>query len=311
MTSRTPRSILTLACLCAIVLAAPGCAWQTRSASTRTSMVDLDMASPVVMGGDNGLELRWWVVSDESGDRLASTLGAYAHLTAPLDASVQQRWRENGLRLIRAPLDDLPSIKSALPVVGRIDRHWLGQTPRWTELLQGESIASHARVLRYGRPADMSDGRIRLLGRAWTSPAPAGAILRADLALQHVSRATTSLAGVDAMATARRLPTEARGGVLTDLTANMTLEPGYAYLIVPEDPSRTWLAGGSLARTSLFDWGELAGPPAPPMPTVGEALLTAAALQGTRNDLRAVVILIPRTPTQFNLLGASPVAAAN
>lgn len=310
MPARKTRSILTLACLAALVVAA-GCARNARHANRSQGAEGADLISPVVMGGDNGLELRWWIVSDETGDRLASSLGAYTQLTAPMDASVQDRWRKNGLRLVRAPLDDLPSIKASLPIVGRVDRHWLGQTPRWTELLQGESIASQARVLRYGKPADMNDGRIRLLGRAWTSPAPTGAVLRADLALQHVPRTGASMVGVDAISLSRRLASEAKGSVMTDLTANMALEPGYAYLIVPEDPARTWLAGGSMPRMSMFDWGELAGPPAPPMPTIGEALLTAAPLQAGRTDLRAVVILIPRTPTQFNLLSASPIASSN
>jgi len=227
----------------------------------------------------------------------------------PVDPAIQDRWRENGLRLIKAPIDDLGAIRSALPVVGRVDRHWLGQSPRWIELLQGEAIAENARVLQDGRPSGFAQGRMRLLGRAWTSPSPRGPMIRADLALQHVPANDVRLHTADPMAVTRRIAAEARGSVLTELTANAQLEPGYAYLIVPEDPSRTWLAGGSMTPAPLFNWGEIAGPPAPPMPTIGQALLTGAPLHAGRADLRAVVILVPRVPTEFTLLAGAPAAS--
>lgn len=280
----------------------------TRTTSVPAMPTDSSLVSPVVFGGDNGLELRWWVVADANGDRLAQSLSGYAHLPTGIDGSIQDQWQANGLRMTKIPLADLASLKRSLPIVGRVDRHWLGQTPRWTELLQGEEVEQDASILLGGKTTPLSHGRIRLLGRAWTSPTPLGPRLRTDLTVQHVPHGSFPFQGVDPMGVARRIPAESRGMILTELTTNTELDPGFAYVIVPEEPTRLWTRSGSWSPAPFFDWGELAGPPAPPMPTIGEALLTGAPLLQGRHELRAVVILIPRTPDRFQLLPSSATA---
>jgi hypothetical protein len=301
-TTRRRGRFAPLAALCAAALLA-GCANRAPVETTGSKVfLEDDMLSAAVRGGDNGLELRWWVCSDR-GDEIARVMAPYIDQPTPFGGELADRWRENGLRLVRVPLDDMLTLRRELPLLGRVDRHWLGQIPRWTELLQGDTIASDRPLYFQGRRASMETGRLRLLARAWTAPTLYGPRLRVDLTLQHVPQTMPFLPGFDALDAPSRLPAEMRGEVFTELTANMTLDPGYAYLIIPEDPMHTWTSSGAMRPAAWFDWGEIAGPPAPPLPTLGEALLTTMGMANTRDrELRAIVMLVPRTPDRFALL---------
>lgn len=278
-------------------------------ASART--LDDDILSPTVVGGDNGLELRWWVVNADRDEAFARAMAPYLAQPSPINAELARRWREHGLRMVRVPLGDIPGLRRAMPVMGRVDRQWLGQIPRWTELLQGDRITD-ATTLRVGRTRlPDTRGRMRLLGRAWTTPAPDGVCLRMDLTLQHapLQRSMT----FDALTGMRPAAPEDIGEIFTNLTANITLDPGYAYLIVPEDPLRDWTSAGALLSEAGSSWGtmrgvaptEVAGPPAPLIPTPGEALLTSMPKRYGQPPLRAVVMLIPRLPERYLLMGPS------
>lgn len=302
MARRTVRTLALLAAACCAGATLGGCAWWKRPAPVAMSpdMLDDDILSPAVVGGDDGLELRWWVVA-EQGDAVARALAPYLAQPSPIDGDAVEAWREHGLRMVRVPLADIPGLRRAMPVLGRVDRQWLGQIPRWTELLQGDRVSSDMGMLVGGARTAMPDGRMRLLARAWTTPTATGPRLRVDLTLQHAASAPGM--GVNAFATMRRLAPEDSGSIFTELTINTALDPGYAYLIVPEDPSRAWTTAGALSNRHWYDWGEIAGPPAPALPTPGEALLTSLSGRLGDEPLRAVVMLVPRTPERFSLLG--------
>lgn len=304
---RTARMLapLAAACLCGAVLS--GCAWWKRPAPVAMTpdQLDDDILSPAVLGGDDGLELRWWVVAEQH-DEVARALAPYLAQPLAIDGALADVWRVHGLRMIRVPLADIPGLRRAMPVLGRVDRQWLGQIPRWTELLQGDRVDATTGLLVGGARMPMPDGRMRLLARAWTAPTAHGARLRVDMTLQHAPTARDAL--LEDFASMGRRSAEERGSVFTELTANMTLDPGYAYLIVPEDPARAWTSAGALSNRAWRGWGEIAGPPAPLLPTPGEALLTSLSSRLGDTPLRAIVMLVPRTPERYSLL-PGPVAA--
>jgi hypothetical protein len=267
--------------------------------------------APAVRGAQNGLELRWWVL-DNQPERVARELWPYLNQPSPIDPITAMHWRENGLRLIAIPLADVTSLKNRLPMLGRIDRHWLGQAPRWTRLLDGEPLLNP--VSREGQRLQLPAGRMRLLGRAWTVPGlTAKPMMRLDLAFQFEddqSRRDPFSRGLSAQPTSLLQ----HGEIFDDLTVHVELQEGWAYLLVPEDPANEWDARGLAVPENQYDWGEVFGPPAPPVPTLGEALLTtlgAPSRQLPRRDYRAVVLLIPRVPEVYRLLPGEAIAASN
>lgn len=278
-----------------------GCAWwrQPDRVAMTPDQLDDDILTPAVLGGDDGLELRWWVVAEEQ-DEVARALAPYLAQPSAIDGPLATVWQEHGLRMVRVPLADIPGLRRAMPVLGRVDRQWLGQIPRWTELLQGDLVDAATGLLVGDTRLAMPDGRMRLLARAWTAPTPAGPRLRVDMTLQHAPTSADAL--LETFGSARRLSAVQRGSVFRELTANMTLEPGYAYLIVPEDPARAWTTAGAMSSRDWRGWGEIAGPPAPLLPTPGEALLTSLSSGLGDTPLRAIVMLVPRTPDRFSLL---------
>lgn len=299
MSPATPRSLAILAAGLCLALPLGACAWAKRPqpVAMAPDMLDDDILSPAVVGGDDGLELRWWVVADQ-GDAVARALAPYLAQPSPIDADLSEEWREHGLRLVRVPLADVPGLRRAMPVLGRVDRQWLGQIPRWTELLQGDRIGASTGLLVGGTRIALPDGRMRLLARAWTAPTASGPRLRVDLTVQHAPVAPTR----GALGDIGRIAPEEGGDIFENLTVNAAFEPGYAYLIVPEDPARVWTTAGAISSGRPIGWGEVAGPPAPPMPTPGEALLTALSSRLGDRPMRAVVMLVPRTPERFSLL---------
>jgi len=293
------HALLAAACACGVMLG--GCAWsrQPERVVMTPDQLDDDILTPAVMGGDDGLELRWWVVAEKQ-DEVARALAPYLAQPSAIDGPLASVWQEHGLRMVRVPLADIPGLRRAMPVLGRVDRQWLGQIPRWTEVLQGDLIDTTTGVLVGGTRMAMPEGRMRLLARAWTTPTAVGPCLRVDITLQHAP--TSASAFLETFGDPRALSPERRGSVFKELTANMTLDPGYAYLIVPEDPARAWTTAGAVSSRDWRGWGEVAGPPAPLLPTPGEALLTSLSGRLGDTPLRAIVMLVPRTPERFSLL---------
>lgn len=288
-------------------------------------------------GVANGLELVWWVVDDQDGV-LGRTLAGRSEDPPGLDPGAAERWRAAGLRLVAVPLADMPALTADLPVIGRIQREWMGQLPRWTVAVRGSAADSMTIAMADG-PLTLDAGRLRMLVRCWLSPAPLDGQVRASLRVefmpQHEERPDERLAYQSALGINEVRGIEAEGLVFTRLLAGLDAREGHAYLIVPESPEIEWKAERpeAVERASLpmapragdapipFDEPieekprdddgrgrpELPlkprplGPSAFRLRTLGEAMLTDAP-SGGQARAKVVMALIPRVPTEFRLL---------
>lgn len=297
-------------------------------------------ASPVVLGGDNGLEVQYWVAAGGPGEMWAA-FAEFRSTPVPVDAGALQMLQENGLRVLAVPVDRLPEVQRRLAVIGAVQRQWLGQAPSWVDAAAGplreggQTIALHDGRLRLG------PGRLRLLLRGWTLPAPAaseearGAALHLEMVPQHQeSRPTTGGLG-DALRPQPRAP-EDEGVLFTRMALTARLKGDLALVLVPETPGVEWKeppppepepepapapapAAPPIGRVSRVDPAASApasppppapvhaadataevGPPGVALPSLGEAMLMSRTESRT---VRAVVVLVPRVPQRFDLLG--------
>ncbi|MCC6678011.1 MAG: hypothetical protein IT436_12780 [Phycisphaerales bacterium] len=325
--------------LLAAGLAVVGCAGRARTdaepaRSARTLEPEIAASE---RGIANGLELVWWVVDDEDGV-LGRTLAGRSEDLPGLDPGAAERWRAAGLRIVAVPLSQMAGLTGDLPLIGRVQREWMGQLPRWTVAVRG-SMAESMTIAMVDGPLTLGAGRLRMLVRCWLNPAPADgqvrAALRIELMPQHEERADETLAYQSALGINDRKGIEAEGLVFTRLMAGLEAQEGYAYLIVPESPEVEWKSerpeGGDRetlplaprasdlpvpfdeppdeepradegrARPELPVKPRSIGPSAFKLRTLGEAMLTDAP-SGGQARAKVVMALIPRVPTEFRLL---------
>lgn len=263
-----------------------------------------DAASPVVRGAENGLEMWWWVVADDRG-QVGTALAAFSDRAVPVSEDDSDRLAAGGLRLLSLPVADLDPLQARLPVIGSVQRQWLGEVPDWTDVLSGPVRESRTTVSLGDGMLELEPGRIRLLLRCWIAPAPApagqwpAAILRVELAPQHIP-ADRGAPRLDlAVGPRRQLRPESEGLVLGRLGASLAMRGGEALLLVPESPEVDWNAPPPDPQAEPDT--SAGTPPPPPLLTVGEAMLAAAPDPATRRRVRAIVVLIPRVPERFEL----------
>lgn len=297
----------------------------------------------------NGLELVWWVVDDQEGV-LGRTLAGRSQERPGIDGvggidgidgidhGVVERWRAAGLRIIAIPLPQMAGLTGDLPLIGRVQREWMGQLPRWTVAVRG-SMSESMTIGMVDGPLTLGPGRLRMLVRCWLSPAPVEgqvrAALRIEMMPQHEERPDEAMAYQSALGINDLKGIEAEGLVFTRLLAGLEAQEGYAYLIVPESPEVEWRAerpeGGDSDALPLAPRGsdipvpfeeppdeepraddgrarpELPvrprplGPSAYRMRTLGEAMLTDAP-SGGQARAKVVMALIPRVPAEYRLL---------
>ncbi|MBL8990165.1 MAG: hypothetical protein JNJ48_01150 [Phycisphaerae bacterium] len=135
-------------------------------------------AAPV-RGGQNGVEVRFWPVMDES---IAE--GELARLEAaapPIDADVRATWAASGLRLIAVPLSQVerlgavlamapaPKVQGARPVLS-VTRLWVPQGPLWTEAVRGPRAEATRTIALHDSRMTIGPEPVRLLVRCWTVP---------------------------------------------------------------------------------------------------------------------------------------------
>jgi len=282
-------------------------------------------AEPIVsagaLGAPDGLEVRWWVVREDA-DAVRSVLAPYLDRPVPADGQTLERLRRAGFRLVEIPLADLGAVRAALPIVGRIDRRWIGQAPDWIDAADGPLRPDSAPVRVGGERLDLPAGRLRLMVRAWSE---VGAeTLRLDLAVQHIraDRAPRAIA-LDEPARRRRPADE--GLMFRASTAELALNPGALLLLIPAAPEFEWAPEDDEPAADAPDtpadkppgdpldpveWtpqpdvdeSAVQGPPAPTAPALGEALLIAQGSGADQPRYRAVVALIPRLTRPRTLL---------
>lgn len=308
MLIRSAKTLLALT-LAAAAAWTGGCASQDPIEPVELAPRDIDFVSPALRGAENGLEMHWWVV-EGSPEQIREAMAGYTDADSGACPITRERLAANGLRLVRAPLEDLTSIRSRLDLRGRTDRKWLGQAPWWIEALRG-ALVGQTLVEQQGRVVTLPSGRLRVLARAWTSPSPSGPKMRADVAVQHLPRLSELLPSLTPGDARRTLEPQHQGPIFDETMACLEMEEGYAYLLICDRPGAEWDESDAPAVDPLEmtysplrpEADELIGPPTVPVPTIGERLLRRAAtpLTGDRS-MTAVVVLAPRLPERFTLL---------
>jgi hypothetical protein len=276
-----------------------------------------DMTTPLFAGGGDGVEVQWWIVADD-GSALARLMAPRAGRASPLAPALVGPWRANGLRLLATDIADLPAIQAGAPAVGRVNRSWLGQAPRWTVAVQGDEWLAPRSLLIDGELVRLPAGRLRLLTRAWVAPTERGPRLRVDLAVQFAEAAARPRE--DVFGDARLRLVEDDGLVFETLTASLEMQDGEACVIVAESPMVDWSSAappGASAQRGGDESGRTdgdaprpddgpQGPEAPATPTIGEAMLSMTPQlptpdRPTPRRPRAVVVITARVTERFAL----------
>jgi hypothetical protein len=262
--------------------------------------------SPVVRGADDGLEMWWWVVSDEYNSATA-VLAPFTERDSPLTPEDRERLRLGGLRVVPVSNAELDAIQARLPIIGSVQRQWLGQIPDWSDMLQGPERQSRTPVDVGDGLMNLEPGRLRMLMRCWIEPGSASSVgwpeaaLRVEFVPQHIpfvrGKQATDVPG----APARRM--EDAGLLFTRFAASMALRRGEAVLLVPEAPTADWSAPPRPPAdpTGLGPIGPM-GPPAVPPQTIGEAMLASPPDPRTGKRVRAIIVLIARAPEKYELI---------
>lgn len=273
-----------------------GCAQSNRGASAG------ERDTPV------GVEVHWLVVEARpaGGDPLGDVLKPYADDLIPGDARVVDAWKQNGLRIVSVPKDEVDAIRARLTLVGPAQEQWFGQVPRWTQVVRGPEFEHAFGIGLDNGMLRLSPGALRILGRAWVAPlelAPREdasdrgsprAGLRVELLPQHEEREQRKNTWIETGAPAskdRQSPIDA-GLVFSRLTWSATLTGERAIIILPQVPDEAW----STPATDPDAAVEL-GPAYRPPTTLGETMLASEG--GSR---RIVVIIVPSTPEKYELL---------
>ncbi len=324
---------------CAVIACASGSCARRARPQVHASAV----ASPAVRGAESGLELWWWVVTDQRpprefgpvqptkpgeppkprpfsvidpGEPLEQVLGKYLRRPTPFPDELKARWKAHGLRIVCVPLKDLESVQASLRLTGPVHRQWFGEISDWTDIVRGPEFDSPKLVMIGERAEELRPGRIRLLARCWMYPAAsaAGAPV-AGLRIELVPQFEPSLTERSRLQVAVTRAQDPTDGMYTDLRAGLSIDrlqdetvkaldaPSAggldAVLIVPDRPSEDW------TRPKTPEESET-GPELDLPPSLGEAMLSAPAVKSASGVVprsRAVIVLIPRLPERFELLG--------
>lgn len=328
------RLIARVIVLGAAALAAASCA--KREAGVELSQItqsgsSVDVLTPVVRGGANGLEVLWFVCRDSQAS-LASALAPYLYQPTPLSEESLATLRANGLRLVAVPLADMGALRDGLDLVGVTERAWMGWSFAWGEAFRARSLPRGATVVIDDRLVTLPKCGPRLLARCWSTPTPEGDRVRVELTTQLVPD-SPRIAAFDPLA--RPAPEDfstyelTRGEIVPALSFEAELQPGFAYLLVPAPPDADWLSiatdaqererSGDTLEDNGFEPADVGwdtaglqgvfGPAAPAPLTLGQAMLTSWDPFETDDSgssraprLKAVVALVPRAESRVRLL---------
>lgn len=247
---------------------------------------------------DTGLEVRTWIVPDDA-ERVARAFSRFQD-GQPLDAPSAERFRRNGLRVVRVPLEDLLPCLEALGEASLDLTAWHGQVYAWRELHHrplragGHALAVNGRVRRY------EGGSLYLMLRCWQMQMEDAPFLNLELMPHYVAGGS----GRSGRRGGSREP-------LTTLAMRLKLDRGYAYILVAEDPQTEW--AGIEPQDASSARGEAdaepdsprpaAGPAAMAPPTVGELLFMSTSPRPSRG----LMVFIPRLAS--DLFPTQPLAS--
>jgi hypothetical protein len=163
-----------------------------------------------------------------------------------------------------------------------------------------------ARVIMVGdKPEELRPGRLRLMARCWVYPVAGSAgAPAAGLRLELVPQFEPAAAERSRLQIVRPRGNETVDfpSLLAGVSIERLGEEPDAIVIVPDAPKADWSKGGEEEPAET-------GPEMDMPPTIGEAMLAALPVRsekparGVTARSRAVIILIPRLPERFELLG--------
>ncbi|MCW5766784.1 MAG: hypothetical protein KIT68_12515 [Phycisphaeraceae bacterium] len=292
--TRMPRGPAGVVALCVLLA---GCAGQEPAPREEPPAISAATASPV-RGGQNGVEIRFWPVMDES---IAE--GELARLEAaapPVDPDVRAMWAAAGLRLIAVPLSQVERLGAVLamapaaraqgvrPVLS-VTRLWVPQGPLWTEAVRGPQGQGARTIALHDSRLSIGPEPVRLLVRCWTVPVlpadgvpdgPPAAAVHLEVAPQVLDAPGRVSSDLRLLEPGRRSELD-RGLVLTRLSWSAELPPDMAILIACE-PLRVDAPAAASAEGAAAPPSDGAGvvkrreslseqPPAPPAGSRGPA----------------------------------------
>ncbi|MCL4740875.1 MAG: hypothetical protein KJZ54_01595 [Phycisphaerales bacterium] len=265
--------------------------------------------APVVRGSESGIEVALWVVDDREA---AIAAAIRAHLDRPVPAPPDQvrLWRANGLHVFAIPPAAVEEVRSALPVLGPVQRQWLGLLSEWAEVVKGPDLGPGRYAGLDSGVLRLEPGRLRVLARCWNVPdltrtveSTPAALLRLELMPQLVeSRRRDAPAPLAEPGPAAALHA---GLTFPRLTLSITADGADAIVIVGAPPDHDWTLASPPPRPETprdADPASPFGPPPPGAPTLGELMLTGAPISAAAETTRVVLVVLPRVAQRFELI---------
>ncbi|MCW5776872.1 MAG: hypothetical protein KIS87_10575 [Phycisphaeraceae bacterium] len=276
---------------------------------TRTDGPVRAATAPVVRGAESGIEVALWVVDDRDG-ALAAAIRGYLDRPVPAAPDQVRLWRANGLHIFAVPLAAVEDVRPALPVLGPVQRQWLGLLPEWAEVVKGPELASERYAGLDSGVLRLEPGRLRMLARCWTTPdlsRSVASIPASNLRLELMPQLADRRRRDPLAPLAEPVPSSAPDAGLTfpRLTLSLAADGSDAFVIVGASPDHDWTLAVPPVRPETPQDGVVVSPfgPLPPgAPTIGELMLTGAPLASTAETTRVVLVVLPRVAERFELI---------
>lgn len=272
--------------LVAIVLvAATGCV------ARRTVTTDEPPATPSpdnvldrMLDPNNGLLLRKWVVVEESAS-INSALSHYQQQEI-LSPGQVETFRRNGLRFVQVRADRLDDLLGSLGGNPYDVVAWHGQILEWRELYHRKIAGPGIALAVAGRVRTIPPGRLRIMGRSWTVLMEDGPYLSLELITVLNRPQVPSLSQLLG-------DPDLKGEVIDQLSVEVELRSGYAYVLTGESPATT--REGSVADEARASKPASVGPAVDTPDTVGEFLFSNHAEPSTHT----LLVFVPRIPERL------------
>jgi len=125
------------------------------------------------------LDVSWWVLPNETGSdaddssRLERVLGAYQSHDLGVPDEQIRLWRENGLRVIAVPTNEVEDLRMALQASGPVEQQVLAQSGTWKSAYKGPAWTGSALLRLDNGPLELPAGALRAMVRSWLVPVQA------------------------------------------------------------------------------------------------------------------------------------------
>ncbi|GJQ28842.1 MAG: hypothetical protein HBSAPP03_07260 [Phycisphaerae bacterium] len=290
------------------MLVAAVAAWCATWAMSCASSPRAAKGGPDAAPMEDGVEVEWWVVDDAGppgGQPLRTVLAGLEGRPAPIDAGVLGVWRANGLRVVALMPEAVEGVRARMNVVGPVQRERLGDGSRWQDVARVAVPRGGMTVGLDNGPVTIRDGRVMLSLRAWGMPDPEGredesGHPRAVVVVEAVPRHVSGWQGETGGVTLGGPAIPSRETLVFDrLWMTAVVGEGMALLVIPESPGEEW---GVEARRRADTVVPHIGPEAPPMVTLGEALMRSEG-ETVGRSRRQVVVVRVKPPGRFELMG--------